>query len=108
MRTFNISDSLKDSVINVLERRCIDYTLIENDSKIVVNVSGTYFHKVVLRAKMEKLTKEKHSEIPLIAKVEVDDKEVREEIGDSYIAVGQLLDFVTITNKSKQLLMYSA
>lgn len=86
MRTFNISRTLADSIANVLTRRAIPYEIVEDNGKLIcrVDISGKKFHKIVLRAKMEKLQDERNSIIPFVAKPERDDPEVMEEVGHAY------------------------
>lgn len=84
MRTFKVSETLKDYINNVLKRRGYDYSY-NDDGTINVEMSGQNFHKVVVRAKMEKLTDEKKSSIPYIATTERDSSLVISEIGDTFI-----------------------
>lgn len=83
MKTFKVSDTLNEKIQNILTRRCIEYSY--ENGNLSANISGTYFHRVVLRAKMEKLMEEEKSSIPYVAEPELDDKLVMDEIGDSYI-----------------------
>lgn len=78
MRTFNVSQTLLENVKTVLDRRGIRYTY--QDGKINTNISGQRFHACVVRAKMEKLQEEQRSPIPYVAKTEVGDPEVDEEL----------------------------
>lgn len=84
MRTFKVSEMLKDYINNVLKRRGYDYSY-NDDGTINVEMSGQNFHKVVVRAKMEKLTDEKNSSIPYVATTERDSSLVISEIGDTFI-----------------------
>ena len=56
-----------------------------DDGTINVEMSGQNFHKVVVRAKMEKLTDEKNSSISYVATTERDSSLVISEIGDTFI-----------------------
>ncbi len=51
-------------------------------------MSGESFHKVVLRAKMEKRQEEEGSPVPYIAECEMNDPVVEEETGTARIIVG--------------------
>lgn len=82
---FRVSDTLRDYVENVLRRRAIPYRI--EDGKCETDISGEKFHKVVLRAKMEKETDERGSNFPLIAEKELFDETVLSEVGDDYITV---------------------
>lgn len=86
-RRFKMSKALKNNIMNVLERRGIQYKVSFNDGQYYIEVplSGMRFHKVVIRAKMELLEKEEHSEIPYIAASEQDDQVVLLEVGSAYI-----------------------
>ncbi|MCI5602124.1 MAG: hypothetical protein SOV90_10010 [Lachnospiraceae bacterium] len=84
MRTFKVSETLKDYINNVLKRRGYDYSY-NDDGTINVEMSGQNFHKVVVRAKMEKLTDEKNSSISYVATTERDSSLVISEIGDTFI-----------------------
>lgn len=84
MRTFKVSEMLKDYINNVLKRRGYDYSY-NDDGTINVEMSGQNFHKVVVRAKMEKLTDEKNSSISYVATTERDSSLVISEIGDTFI-----------------------
>ncbi len=53
MRTFNISKEIHPYVKKILDRRKINY--IDNKSTLTVDLSGNQFHKVVTRARCEKL-----------------------------------------------------
>lgn len=87
MNTFKVSKTLRSSVENVFTRRGILYNLTgEGDNlNIQTDVSGEKFHKMVLRAKMEKLQKEEGSSIPYIAECEQGDFIVMNEVGPAYI-----------------------
>lgn len=86
-RRFKISQSLKNNIMNVLERRGINYEISFQDGQyyITVPLSGMRFHKIVVRAKMELLEKEEGSEIPYIDSSEQDDQIVLFEVGSAYI-----------------------
>lgn len=58
-RIFNISKGLKPYLENVLSRNDIRY-MFRGPEKIIVPLSGTQFHKMVIRAKCEKLNDEEH------------------------------------------------
>lgn len=77
MREFNISKTLQASVENVLQRRNIEYTI--KDNKIFIDCSGEQFHKIVRRARMEKLQEERNLSVPLIHPDEINDGIVLEE-----------------------------
>lgn len=87
MRYFNVSSTLKSSVENVLKRRCIQFSYTE-EGKIAIDMSGESFHKVVLRAKMEKRQEEEGSPVPYIAECEMNDPVVEEETGTARVIVG--------------------
>lgn len=88
MNTFKISSTLKKNIIDILKRRNINYIL--HDNSIEIDLSGTKFHKIVTRAKMEKLTEERHSKIPYVHFSEMDDKGVLDEVGDYYLLYERL------------------
>ena len=83
--SFRVSDTLCDYVENVLRRRAIPYEI--KDGRCETNLSGEKFHKVVLRAKMEKMTDEKESTYPFVAEKELFDETVLSEVGDDYITI---------------------
>lgn len=83
MRAFKVSSSLKEKIENILTRRCIAFSSTEG--RIEADCSGQIFHKIVLRAKMEKLMEEENSSIPYIAEAELNDRIVLDEVGDTYI-----------------------
>lgn len=85
MKNFKVSLTLRSSVENVLKRRAIPYKILEN--KVFVDLSGEQFHKIVIRAKMEKLQEEKGSLIPILHRSEVEDMTVLEEVGNAYIVL---------------------
>ena len=71
MKEFNVSKAKRPYIINVLLRRGIKYKTI-SETKLKVDLSGTQFHQIVLRATMEKasppgvmlvLKKEKQTEV---------------------------------------------
>lgn len=84
MKTFKVSKTLESYVINILKRRAINYVLNDNGT-IDAEISGQKFHKIIVRAKMEKMTDEKKAPIPFIATTEVNDFLVMQEIGDIFI-----------------------
>lgn len=62
MRKYRISKELRNYIFLVLKRQKIPYTTERDDTGqqfVRVPLSGERFHKVVLRARCEKLTKEK-------------------------------------------------
>lgn len=92
MRKFKISSELKNNVEKVLQRRCVPYH-IDNDY-ILVDLSGTQFHKVIVRARMELMEEQDfheylktHLEPPVsyLAKSEINDTKVRTEIGTTFV-----------------------
>lgn len=83
MKEFKVSDTLKGKIENILTRRCVGYSI--EGGTLKADISGSYFHRVVVRAKMEKLMEEENSTIPYVAESELNDKLVMDEIGDSYI-----------------------
>lgn len=87
-KPYKVSESLYEYVINVLNRRGIDYEITEKDNQkyCVSNLSGEQFHKIVLRAKMEKMTDEKESSIPFVASSELKNPVVMEEVGDMFLS----------------------
>lgn len=88
MNQFFVSDTLYEKIENILNRRCIPYTLIQKDKKYIkTSISGEKFHKIVIRAKMEKLQEEEDSPVPYVAKKELDDEEVRAEVGEAAIII---------------------
>lgn len=93
MRTFKYNPELKSYIENILIRRCIQYQFMQ-DNIISVNLSGTQFHKVIVRARMEFLEQKDFSEylkthidppVSYMAKSEQYDSKVREEIGSVFI-----------------------
>lgn len=84
--TFKLSRTLQQKVVNVMNRRGIPHEVLEEDGilKCNVNISGEKFHKIVLRAKMEKMQEEDNSSIPYIASVELNDPEVLDEVGTAF------------------------
>ena len=86
MAEFRMSRTLKDKVTNVLTRRGIPFEILEKDGELrcKVDISGEKFHKIVLRAKMEKIQEEKNSRISYVAKVELEDSLVRSEVGTAF------------------------
>lgn len=87
LRKFKVSSTLKDCVENVLKRWGIKYEIVNEDNSLFckTSISGELFHKVVVRAKMEKETLECHSAIPFVTKEETEDMTVMQEIGNAYI-----------------------
>lgn len=83
MRKFKVSATLAPNIERVLHRRMVPYS-IEN-GYCNVELSGEKFHKVVLRAKMEKLQEEAGSTVPFIAEIEKQDSIVMQEVGTAYI-----------------------
>lgn len=61
MRKFRVSKELRNYILLVLARQKVPYKIERKDGNTFVKVplSGERFHKVVLRARCEKLTKEK-------------------------------------------------
>ena len=62
MKKYRISKELRNYISLVLKKQGIPYKLTRDDSGqnfVEVPLSGERFHKVVLRAKCEKLTSEK-------------------------------------------------
>lgn len=62
MKKFRISKELRNYIFLVLKKQGVPYKLVRDDSGqnfVEVPLSGERFHKVVLRAKCEKLTLEK-------------------------------------------------
>ena len=55
MNTFKVSETLRDYIANILIRRGIEF-IEPDEGHCSVEMSGMQFHKIVLRAKMEKLT----------------------------------------------------
>lgn len=58
-RFFSISEELKPYLENILDRNDVNY-FYRGPNKINVPLSGTQFHKFVIRAKCEKLNDEEH------------------------------------------------
>ena len=88
MRKFKVNESLLDSLRNVLTRRAISFTIkTENDGIFCYtdDLSGRAFHKCVVRAKCEQVTRDKKSSIPYIAHNELNDRLVLQEIGPAYL-----------------------
>ena len=83
MNQFKVSKSLKNSIANVLSRRAIEYQFC--DGMCHIDISGEKFHKIVVRAKMEKMQEEDHSPVPYLAKSEVYDQQVLSEVGSVYV-----------------------
>lgn len=86
-KPYKVSESLYEYVTNILKRRGIKYTITENNNQKYCesNLSGEQFHKIVLRAKMEKLTDEKKSSIPFVATVELNNPVVMDEVGEQVL-----------------------
>lgn len=84
MKKYKISETLKKHIIEILSRRMILHEL-DTETSIVVHLDSEEFHKVVLRAKMEKYTEEKKSPIPYIAECELTDALVRQEKGNAFL-----------------------
>lgn len=82
MNKFKVSVTLSPIIEKILHRRMIPYT-IENGI-CMTSLSGERFHKIVLRAKMEKMQIENCSIIPYIAECELNDKTVLQEVGSVY------------------------
>lgn len=82
-----VSKTLCATVENVLKRRAIPYELVERDGAIycISDLSGKDFHRIIVRAKMEKETEEVGSSIPFISKAELNDYEVLEELNGSHL-----------------------
>lgn len=62
MRKYRISKELRNYIFLVLKKQSIPYKTKRDDSGqifVIVPMSGERFHKIVLRAKCEKLTQEK-------------------------------------------------
>ncbi|MFI3236632.1 MAG: hypothetical protein R3Y47_01235 [Lachnospiraceae bacterium] len=84
-KKYRVSKTLKESVENVLGRRGIEHQFVEADGEIycLLQISNNKFHKVVVRAKMEKYGEERGSSIPYLAKEEQGDFEVLDEISET-------------------------
>lgn len=82
-----LSKTLRANVENVLKRRAIPYIVVEENDALycLSDLSGADFHKIIVRAKMEKETEEIKSEIPFISKMELNDWQVLEEIGEVHL-----------------------
>lgn len=91
-KKFKTSRTLVKHVINVMTRRMIDYEILEENGEIFIltDISGGIFHKIVIRAKMEKLQDEKNLSIPCVADVELDDRDVMLEVGSAYCLASEL------------------
>lgn len=92
MRKFKVSSELKRNIERILFRRCIPYRI--EDDFVFADISGTQFHKIVVRARMELLEEQDfveylktHLEPPVsyLAKSEVNDAKVKAEIGSVYV-----------------------
>lgn len=82
MRRFRISDTLRPNIERILHRRAVRYQM--DDNHCTVDMSGEQFHKIVLRAKMEKLQEETGSPVPYVARTELNDRTVIQEVGNAY------------------------
>lgn len=89
MREFKVSNALLASVSNVLTRRGVEFQITQRDGQYYchTNISGTKFHKCIVRAKCEQITKDRNSSIPYIAHSELEDDLVKEEIGNVYVVL---------------------
>lgn len=86
MKKYKASETLKEHVIKILNRRNILHEL-ETEAGVTyccVSLNSKEFHKIVLRAKMEKHTEERNSHIPFIAECELDDALLRQEVGNAF------------------------
>ena len=83
MRKFKVSATLKSNIERILHRRMVPYSI--GDGYCNVELSGEKFHKVVLRAKMERMQEEAGSTVPFIAEIEKQDPVVMQEVGTAYI-----------------------
>lgn len=81
-KRYRVSKTLKSSVENVLIRRCIKHQFVEDDDEIycLLRISNKQFHKIIIRAKMEKIQEERGMDLPLLAEIEQGDRDVLAEI----------------------------
>lgn len=81
-KRFKIRADLKYFIENVLRRRGINYEIITSGNTLMLEaeLSGEYFHKVVIRAMCEKKDFERNPdgivEVPMVHYSEVNNKEV--------------------------------
>lgn len=83
-----VSETLLPAVENVLKRRAIPYKMEKgSDGKFycLSDLSANNFHKIIVRAKMEKETEEQGLTIPYISKTEMDDYDVIEELNGVFV-----------------------
>ena len=61
----------------VMRRRIIDYEVLEENGKVFIQLIFQERNSIrLIRAKMEKIEKEKSLSVPCIARVEIDDPKV--------------------------------
>ncbi len=90
-KRYRVSKTLKSSVENVLNRRCIPHQFVEAGDEIycLLKISNTQFHKIVIRAKMEQCERERGFDerglggIHILAQCECCDSKVIDEISSS-------------------------
>ena len=89
MRKFRASETLLEKVLNVMVRRGILYKVLREEGTVLIEteLSGETFHKVVIRAKMEKMQEERGGPIPYVASCEMHDRIVKDEVGDCFCIV---------------------
>lgn len=91
MKTFKVSPDLLEHLENVLKRAHIQY-IINNDGTVSAPISGSLFHKFVIRARCEKLDYEKEGIIvtnPHVHVSELKNPHIMNNINSNgYIVVG--------------------
>lgn len=86
-KTFRVNPELVTYVEAILKRRNILYQFNDDKTEISLHVPGSYFHKVVLRARCEELDNRKPTGIRRVHKDELEDSEVMKEIGDETFSI---------------------
>lgn len=88
-RIFKVNPTLLPFIKNILERRKIQYSLNEDNTKITLSMSGEKYHKLVIRALCEKTDyayRDKNVS-PIMHPVELEDEQVHAEIGDHCVII---------------------
>ena len=87
-KEFKVSETLLPTLERVLNRRNIKYTIVqgldEHEQYIQTKISGTYFHKCVVRAACEKTCQEKGLTGLWVAKSEENDPVTLANILEEY------------------------
>ncbi len=82
MKKYRVNEDLVFYVSNILDRRCVKHQMVEENGThyCLQEISNKNFHKLIIRASMERLTIESDAPIPYIAEVEQDDLRVLAEM----------------------------